>query len=70
MKVMSIINYKGGVGKTTIAANLACEFVNLGKRTLLIDLDAQCSLTFTFIKPDNGKQSIQRDIRLNIGLNV
>ena len=55
MKVMSIINYKGGVGKTTIAANLACEFMNIGKRTLLIDLDAQCSLTFTFIKPDEWK---------------
>ncbi len=35
MEVISIINYKGGVGKTTVTANLAGELAIRGKRVLL-----------------------------------
>lgn len=52
MKIVSVINYKGGVGKTSLTANLGAELAWRGKRVLLIDLDAQASLTFSFIKPD------------------
>ncbi|MDF8332011.1 ParA family protein [Novosphingobium cyanobacteriorum] len=52
MHVVSIINYKGGVGKTSLTANLGAELAWRGKRVLLIDLDAQASLTFSFITPD------------------
>ena len=52
MKIISIINYKGGVGKTTITANLAAYFTSIGKRVIAIDLDPQTNLTFSFIKPD------------------
>lgn len=52
MRVVSVINYKGGVGKTTVTANLAAELANRGKKVLLLDLDAQASLTFSFVKPD------------------
>ncbi|MEO1329257.1 MAG: AAA family ATPase [Pseudomonadota bacterium] len=40
---------KGGVGKTTVAANLAAAFVKQGKRVLAIDLDYQGSLSSLFL---------------------
>ncbi len=51
MHVISVMNYKGGVGKTTITANLAAELANRGYRVLLIDIDPQTNLTFSFITP-------------------
>ena len=43
--VLSIGNLKGGVGKTTIVANLASALVQSGMRVLAIDLDFQASLS-------------------------
>lgn len=49
MQTISVINYKGGVGKTSIVANLAAGFAQKGYKVLVIDLDPQASLTFSFI---------------------
>src|SRR6201996_495241 len=46
--ILSICNFKGGVAKTTTAAHLAQYLVMHGYRVLLVDLDAQASLTQLF----------------------
>jgi cellulose biosynthesis protein BcsQ len=43
--IVSLLNLKGGVGKTTIAANLAVAMAHEGLRVLLVDLDYQGSLS-------------------------
>lgn len=43
MRVISLINNKGGVGKTTLAINIACEYARRGKSVGLMDVDPQAS---------------------------
>jgi len=56
MHVILIINYKGGVGKTTITANLAAELARRGLHILLIDVDPQTNLTLSFVTPEEWQK--------------
>jgi chromosome partitioning protein len=46
--VIAVANQKGGVGKTTMVANLGAALGERGQRVLVVDLDPQASLSLTF----------------------
>lgn len=52
--IISVANHKGGVGKTTTVASVGVGLANLGRRVLLVDLDAQANLTSSLLaqEPD------------------
>jgi chromosome partitioning protein len=43
--ILAFVNQKGGVGKTTLATNLACAFAREGRRTHIVDADPQGTAT-------------------------
>ncbi|HXZ07917.1 MAG TPA: cellulose biosynthesis protein BcsQ [Paraburkholderia sp.] len=48
MKVIAVVSAKGGVGKTTLAANLASVLATRGRRVIAVDLDPQNALRLHF----------------------
>jgi len=57
-KIIAVINQKGGVGKTTITANLGSALARRGFKVLLIDLDLQCNLSANFLGFDDSRAGI------------
>lgn len=56
MKIISLFNNKGGVGKSTLGYHLGYALNELGKKTLMIDLDPQCNLTICGIETEKLHQ--------------
>lgn len=54
-KVIAIANHKGGVGKTTSVASIGAILSEMGKRVLLVDLDAQANLTSSLLKGEQER---------------
>ncbi|MFC6012225.1 ParA family protein [Nocardia lasii] len=59
MRVVSVMNYKGGVGKTTLTANLGAAAAARGLRVLVIDLDPQTNLTFSFFSVEEWHSQLK-----------
>ena len=69
MKKLSILNIKGGVGKTTSTINLASTLAEEGKKVLIVDIDAQSNSTMLFKAYDIDALSVS-DILLDKNINV
>lgn len=69
-KIISIVNQKGGVAKTTTTANLGAALASQGFQVLLLDLDSQCNLTQSLVGDLEPSQkciasAIQRETSLD-----
>ncbi|MDD5581368.1 MAG: ParA family protein [Methylobacter sp.] len=58
MKILSIANQKGGVGKSTLTVHLAYAALDAGLRVLLVDMDKQGSLSLTFTATDGAASGL------------
>ncbi len=79
MKIITITNQKGGTGKTSITINLGVTLASMGKKILLIDLDPQANLTYSFgihnknntiVEVLQGKETIQTILVKREGLDI
>lgn len=56
--ILTLVNQKGGTGKTTSTVNLGVYLAAHGKRVLLVDIDPQANATSTLVKPGSVNASI------------
>lgn len=68
-RIIAIANHKGGVGKTTSVAALGSIFAAEGKKTLLIDMDAQANLTASLIT-EEPEETIYNALKGDVALPV
>ncbi len=62
-KIIAIANHKGGVGKSTSVASIGSYLAAKGKRTLVVDLDAQSNLTSSLIKGETEGATIYEALK-------
>ncbi|MCQ9186656.1 ParA family protein, partial [Streptomyces sp. IBSBF 2953] len=64
--MISVVSTKGGVGKTTIAANLGGLLADAGLRVLLLDLDSQPTLSSYYALSQKADVGAYEFIALNL----
>lgn len=64
MRVVAVVSPKGGVGKTTVTANLAAEIVALGGKVTVLDLDPQNALRLHYGMPYDDVNGVIRQSTL------
>jgi chromosome partitioning protein len=68
MRCIALINQKGGVGKTTVTANLGAALALAGKRVIVVDLDPQANLTlYLGLEVGRGAPSSYRVLTGEVG---
>lgn len=66
MRVVSVVSTKGGVGKTTVAANLGGLLADAGLRVLLLDLDSQPTLSSYYALNHSAPAGVYELLALNL----
>uniref|UniRef100_UPI003C7E47EE ParA family protein n=1 Tax=Pseudomonas veronii TaxID=76761 RepID=UPI003C7E47EE len=66
MRVVSVVSTKGGVGKTTVTANLGGLLADAGLRVLLIDLDSQPTLSSYYALSQKANAGAYELVALNL----
>lgn len=61
MKIISVFNNKGGVGKSTLSFHLGKALGEMGKKVLFVDLDPQCNLTISAIREEELEEIWQEE---------
>jgi len=69
-RVFAVANQKGGVGKTDLVVNLACQLASQGKRTLIIDLDPQANATDYIVQPGAHAGKTAAELLLDDSVNL
>jgi len=65
MRTIAIVNQKGGCGKTTVSINLASALAELGKKTLLVDMDPQSHCAVGLAVPEDQIEQSVYDVLIS-----
>lgn len=68
MRIVSVVSTKGGVGKTTVTANLGGLLADAGLRVLLLDLDSQPTLSSYYALSQKADAGAYEFIALNLAM--